>query len=125
MVERRKPLVLSSTRLIVNSVISSSLSDRIAAENAIDSEVLPVVKLPAGILRLPEERNDITGARLAFLDDSSLLGVSTSALKRLSVASGSLVLIHLLFSYNFNIFFIFIFAKFSISNSVSLNSQFC
>lgn len=114
--------MLSSTRLIVNSVISSSLSDRIAAENAIDSEVLPVVKLPAGILRLPEERNDITGARLAFLDDSSLLGVSTSALKRLSVASGSLVLIHLLFSYNFNIFFFF--AKFSVSNSVSLNSQF-
>ncbi|MBA0753653.1 hypothetical protein Gogos_021146, partial [Gossypium gossypioides] len=63
MVWRRKPLVLSSTKIL------------------------------AGILRVSKDKNGISDPKLASLDDSALIGLSTSTLKRLSITSGSLVLV--------------------------------
>lgn len=87
MVERRKPLVLSSTKLLINSVLSSS--PRVSELDGDD--VSPSLQLPAGILRLAKDKIDGSDARLAPFDDAALVGLSTSVLKRLSVTSGSLV----------------------------------
>ncbi|XP_056168069.1 peroxisomal ATPase PEX6 isoform X4 [Syzygium oleosum] len=85
MVERRRrPLLLSSTKSLVDSVLASS--SRLEA-----AELPPELRLPAGILRLAGERAQETDPRLAKLDDAALVGLPTSALKRLSIASGSLV----------------------------------
>ncbi|KAL5795535.1 hypothetical protein ACOSQ2_000355 [Xanthoceras sorbifolium] len=91
MVERRKPLVLSSTKILINSVLSSSR--RACAAESPSHDVSPCLQLPAGILRFWKDKIDIFDAKLATLDDSALLGLSTSVLKRLSVTSGSLVLV--------------------------------
>ncbi|KAH9786272.1 peroxisome biogenesis protein 6 [Citrus sinensis] len=91
MVERRKPLVLSSTKLLINSVLSSSR--RVTGENLVGDDVSPSLQLPAGILRFSKDKIDISDAKFASLDDSALLGLSTCVLKQLSVTSGSLVLV--------------------------------
>ncbi|KAK9142986.1 hypothetical protein Syun_012386 [Stephania yunnanensis] len=101
---RRKPLVLSSTRLLVDSLLNS-------AKETIDAdavEELPgqnfqicgnargSLQFKAGILRCPKLPNgdrDSANEGLVSLDDSSLVGLSAAALKRLSITSGSLVLV--------------------------------
>ncbi|XP_050265419.1 peroxisome biogenesis protein 6 [Quercus robur] len=102
MVERRKPLVLSSTKLLINSVLSSSsssppppqpppqLADRV--EDDVSGGTL---QLRAGILRFPRDKIAISShhPNLASLDDAALVGLSTCALKRLSITSASLVLV--------------------------------
>ncbi|KAF5744157.1 hypothetical protein HS088_TW08G00753 [Tripterygium wilfordii] len=93
MVERRKPLVLASTKVLIDSVLSSSRltgTDKVA-ENKLTVEISSLkLQLPAGILRFSKDNLD---PKQAALDDSALVGLSTSVLKRLSVTSGSLVLI--------------------------------
>lgn len=89
MVGRRKPLVLSSTKSLVNTVLNSS---RIA-ENLPSDEVSPQLKLRAGILRFSGYKKDDTESKLARFDDSALVGLSTSVLKKLSITSGSLVIV--------------------------------
>ncbi|KAK6937427.1 ATPase, AAA-type, core [Dillenia turbinata] len=86
MVERRKPLVLSSTKALINSVLTSP---RFNERESHSNEVV----LPAGILRFSKDKAISVNPKLASLDDSSLIGLSTSLLKRLSITSGSLVLV--------------------------------
>lgn len=95
MVERRNPLVLSSTRTTLRSVLNSlqsvsSNGDRVLNHDEIvlgGSDLLRGnVKLSAGILRWHKD-----DAKLDSLDDSALVGLSTQLLKRLSINSGSLV----------------------------------
>ncbi|KAK3415577.1 hypothetical protein EUGRSUZ_H01193 [Eucalyptus grandis] len=90
MVERRRPLVLSSTKSLVDSVLGPSRPEGggLVPDGASPS---PELKLPAGILRLARERAEESDPRLARLDDAALVGLSTSALKRLSMTSGFLV----------------------------------
>ncbi|CAK8543058.1 unnamed protein product [Lathyrus sativus] len=76
MVERRKPLILCSTKNVMNSVLKSS---------APSINEFPNLHLPVGILRLSNN--------LPSLDHSALIALSTSLLKRLSITSGSPVLI--------------------------------
>ncbi|KAB1203639.1 Peroxisome biogenesis protein 6 [Morella rubra] len=99
MVERRKPLLLASTKLLVNTVLSSSrLSegdrDRIVAvtgEKVPDDIVCGDLQQRVGILRFPRDEDVISERILASLDDAALVGLSTSTLKQLSITSGSLV----------------------------------
>ncbi|XP_027117008.1 peroxisomal ATPase PEX6-like isoform X2 [Coffea arabica] len=97
---RRKPLVLSSTRALVDSVLSCSriqerddVNDdgKIGTQDPQDSQ--PNLQLKAGILRISDNPTDNSQAttKLASLDRSALLGLSTSTLKKLSITSGSLV----------------------------------
>ncbi|PKA64064.1 Peroxisome biogenesis protein 6 [Apostasia shenzhenica] len=88
MVERRKPLVLSSTRKLLDSVLKSAKSSagEYDARESVRSH--PSLRLRAGILRFS---CDSSGTELQ--ESSHLVGVSSSVLKRLSVTSGSLVLI--------------------------------
>ncbi|XP_004493380.1 peroxisomal ATPase PEX6 [Cicer arietinum] len=76
MVERRKPLVLCSTKNVINSLLHSSTSS---------VNDFPKFHLPVGILRF-------SGKSPSF-DHSALLALSTSLLKRLSITSGSPVLV--------------------------------
>ncbi|XP_068344876.1 peroxisomal ATPase PEX6-like isoform X2 [Pyrus communis] len=83
---RRKPLVLS----LVNSVLSE---DR-PVDGGGDGDESTSLQLPPGILRLSKDRTVLSNSpKLASLDDSALVGLSTSALKRLSITSGSLVIV--------------------------------
>ncbi|KAL1832909.1 hypothetical protein ACET3Z_002560 [Daucus carota] len=95
MVERRKPLVLSSTKTLINSLLNSSRpedqSER--AESVSGDKSSPAVQLKAGILRLGNGKTVISDPKIASFDDSALVGLSTSQLKRLSITSGSLVLV--------------------------------
>jgi hypothetical protein len=97
MVERRKPLVLSTTKLLVSSVLSSSQLgevDRVrvvAGSEPLGDDVAGDLQQRAGILRFSTDRNVISDPKLNSLDDAALAGLSTSALKRLSITSGSLV----------------------------------
>ncbi|KAM7255147.1 hypothetical protein ACFE04_020388 [Oxalis oulophora] len=75
--KRRKPLVLASTKSILNSLNLNS-SRQLSENNFILSR--------AGILCFKQHHNH-------NLDDASLVGLSLSALKTLSVTSGSLVLV--------------------------------
>lgn len=100
MVGRRKPLVLSSTKSLLNSVLNSSTTEKI---NGIDGapvnkysdgdgeeEAPTMLQLRAGILRLSEDK---LGKKATSLDDAALIGLSTSLLKRLLITSGSLVIV--------------------------------
>ncbi|TYG56784.1 hypothetical protein ES288_D08G091300v1 [Gossypium darwinii] len=89
MVGRRKPLVLSSTKILVNSVLSSTRLNEAGPANLSGDGL----RLKAGILRVSKVKNSISDPKLASLDDSALIGLSTSTLKRLSITSGSLVLV--------------------------------
>ncbi|KAK2980628.1 hypothetical protein RJ640_011436 [Escallonia rubra] len=95
MVERRrKPLVLSSTKQLVSSVLNSSRTEQQA--DGIDRtdhlDTPPLLQLRAGILRFSKDKVDISASTMASLnDDAALIGLSTSVLKKLSVTSGSLI----------------------------------
>ncbi|KAJ4895188.1 Peroxisome biogenesis protein 6 [Raphanus sativus] len=86
MVERRRsPLVLSSTRATLRSVLNSLQPDETPGR---PDSIRRNLTLPAGILRWQGE-----GVNGSDLDDSSLVGLSTQLLKRLSINSGSFVII--------------------------------
>lgn len=89
MVERkRKPLVLSSTKALLDSVLNSSKPKVVEDET---DRTRPAIQLGAGILRLSKDKTDISRPKLSSFDDAALVGLSTSVLKRLSITSGSLV----------------------------------
>ena len=101
MVERRRPLVLSSTKLLISSVLSSSSSSSPPpppppqlADRVEDDVSGGTLQLRAGILRFPRDKIAISShhSNLASLDDAALVGLSTCALKRLSITSASLVI---------------------------------
>lgn len=79
--KRREPLVLASTRSLLDSVLGHT---PVAAPS--------LVRLPAGLLRLADGRASELG-----VDGSISVGVSVSVLKRLSTSSGSLVAFFTLF----------------------------
>ncbi|XP_048441780.1 peroxisome biogenesis protein 6-like [Pyrus x bretschneideri] len=83
MVERRRrnPLVLTSTKNLINSVLSEG--HRVDGSGYGDAATS--FQLPRGILRLSKD-----SPKLASLDDSALVGLSTPALKRLSITACSL-----------------------------------
>lgn len=97
MVERRKPLVLSSTKALINSLLNSSKPQQIHGIDpttpASVDESSPSVLLPAGIIRFSKDRKDILDPKVTSLDDSALVGLPTSVLKKLSVTSGSLIFV--------------------------------
>ncbi|KAM7495900.1 hypothetical protein LguiA_020314 [Lonicera macranthoides] len=95
---RRKPLVLSSTKVLLNSLLLSSSSITNQRDDGIDpsSTANCLLQLPAGILRFSFEEDQTLISSLPNLvsfDDAVLVGLSTSALKNLSITSGSLVLV--------------------------------
>lgn len=91
MVERRrKPLVLSSTKTLINSLLNSS-NPEAQSQSISGDKSSPAVQLQAGILRLTNAKTVISDPKLASFDDSALVGLSTSLLKKLSITSGSLV----------------------------------
>ncbi|XP_052186200.1 peroxisome biogenesis protein 6 isoform X2 [Diospyros lotus] len=99
MVERRKPLVLTSTKALISSVLGSSTT-RDQTTAAIDRtgpgsvDEATSILIPAGILRLSNDLEAaIAAQKLASLDDSALVGLPTSVLKKLSITSGSLVFV--------------------------------
>lgn len=83
--------MLSSTKALISSVLSSSRTHEIDRSSG-DESSAPVVLLPAGILRLSKDGKDISDSKLDSLDDSALVGLPTAVLKKLSITSGSLVL---------------------------------
>ncbi|KAL6208467.1 hypothetical protein ACLB2K_019416 [Fragaria x ananassa] len=93
MVGRRKPLVLTSTKTLIKSLLSSSpaglTSDHGHPLSASDDVSTTFQLLPPGILRFSVDRSP----KSAPLDDSGLVRLSTSILKRLCITSGSLVLV--------------------------------
>ncbi|KAE9464038.1 hypothetical protein C3L33_04054, partial [Rhododendron williamsianum] len=94
MVERRKPLVLSSTKALINSVLSSSRPQEIhEIDRRSGDESSPSVLLQAGILRLSKDGKETGESKVDSLDDSALVGLPTSVLKKLSITSGSLVVV--------------------------------
>lgn len=90
MSERRKPLILSSTRALLDSVISPASSAADGNHLRATAPSHPSVRLRVGILRFSESDDGI-GSELH--ESSQLVGVSSSVLKRLSVITGSLALI--------------------------------
>ncbi|BBH10385.1 peroxin 6 [Prunus dulcis] len=86
---RRKPLVLTSTKALINSVLSLS---RPSEDHRVDDvdDASTSLQLPPGILRISKDKTAISSPKLASFDDSALVGLSTSVLKRLSITSGSL-----------------------------------
>ncbi|KAF8394533.1 hypothetical protein HHK36_020743 [Tetracentron sinense] len=96
MVERRKPLILSSTKNLLDSLLfSSKINDGSGVDRnqLSDHGNLPFLQLPAGILRCSNDQTNIPDSNVASLDDSTLVGLSASVLKRLSITSGSLVVV--------------------------------
>ncbi|CAI0447662.1 unnamed protein product [Linum tenue] len=96
---RRKPLILSSTKVLVNSLLTSSqLGDQGDRYAAADGKLagqcfFHTLQLPCGILRSSLDRTNVSDSKPISLDGSALLGLSLSALKKLAVTSGSLVLV--------------------------------
>jgi len=96
MVERRNPLVLSSTRSTLRSVLNSSQPSSADGDRVLnkDGDLLRGnARLSAGILRWRKDGENVSDAKLDSLDDSALVGLSTQLLKRLSINSGSLVVV--------------------------------
>ncbi|XP_028762312.1 peroxisome biogenesis protein 6 isoform X2 [Neltuma alba] len=96
MAGRRKPLVLASTKLLINSVLSSSQGGEAntgAGDKLFDDGSPGNLRLPVGILRLSEGENERPEPQSDALDYSASVGLSTSRLRRLSITSGSLVLV--------------------------------
>ncbi|XP_058087306.1 peroxisomal ATPase PEX6 isoform X9 [Magnolia sinica] len=91
MVERRKPLILSSTKTLLHSVLNPSPTERSPPSD--HSNPSSSLRLTAGILRRSGDSISGIGLKEASLDNSAFIGVSALVLKRLSVASGSLVLV--------------------------------
>ena len=93
MVERRKPLVLASTKFVVNSVLRSSHGLESTGDNFFDDGSPEKLEVPVGILRFSQDANEKLQPQFAALDHSSLLALSTSLLRTLSITSASLVVI--------------------------------
>ncbi|XP_047310635.1 peroxisome biogenesis protein 6 [Impatiens glandulifera] len=92
--KRRKPLVLSSTKALINTVLSSAKTVR-EDGSGIDRKG-PVLcseglQFPAGILLLLKEAKGSFQRTVSSLDDSILIGFPASVLKKLSITSGSMV----------------------------------
>lgn len=85
MVEKRKPLILSSTKNLLNSLLNSETQTQIS--------LLSTVQLRAGILQVSKDASKVSNPKFVNFDDSALVGLTTSQLRRLCVTSGSLVLI--------------------------------
>ncbi|XP_075509403.1 peroxisomal ATPase PEX6 isoform X1 [Primulina tabacum] len=83
---RRKPLVLASTEALVNSLLNPFKHIDEEAEGSHRIAPYPL-QVTAGILRLCKDAT----VDFPTLDDSSLVGLSASLLKRLSITSGSLI----------------------------------
>ncbi|XP_064969294.1 peroxisomal ATPase PEX6-like isoform X1 [Musa acuminata AAA Group] len=98
MADRRKPLVLSSTRALLDSVLGSAGSQGVGdgavgaegeARGAADRR-RPELRLPVGILRF----SDSGGVGSDELKENFfVVGLSASVLKKLAIASGSLILL--------------------------------
>lgn len=91
----RRPLILNSSKTHFSSVFNSlpvAENTPVAGEHNLsaDSEP-PELQLQTGILRFDEDGNGNSPRKLFSFDDSAVVGVSMSVLKRLSIASGSLV----------------------------------
>ncbi|XP_010249705.1 PREDICTED: peroxisome biogenesis protein 6 isoform X2 [Nelumbo nucifera] len=94
MVERRKPLILSSTKNLLDSILNSAEArDGVQRNQLPENNKSPSLRLRAGILRLSRDKSDVRDQKWASLDDSVLVGVSATVLKRLCITSGSLVLV--------------------------------
>ncbi|XP_043720572.1 peroxisome biogenesis protein 6 [Telopea speciosissima] len=96
MVERRRPLILCSTKNLLHSVLNSSKitdGDGVEGNRVSDNGNLQSLRLHAGILRCSMDQTEGRGPKEDSLDDSTLVGLSASTLKCLSVTSGSLVII--------------------------------
>lgn len=102
MVERRrKPLVLSSTKALLNSLLTTSrnqVTDR--DDDTLSSQnLLPAVQLKTGVLQAELDGISVSQTKnssgIGSIDSSALVGLSISVLKRLSITSGSLVLLFL------------------------------
>ncbi|KAL0700584.1 hypothetical protein Bca4012_056706 [Brassica carinata] len=98
MVERRTPLVLSSTRATLRSVLNSlqpvASDGGRAQSNAVISCGSDLIQLSAGVLRWQRHGVNVSDSKLDSFDDSALVGLSTQSLKRLSINAGSLVVIN-------------------------------
>ncbi|KAH6766372.1 peroxin 6 [Perilla frutescens var. hirtella] len=92
MVERRKrkPLVLSSTQALVDSLLNShrTTQDSDGIDKIDPSPSARTLQFTAGILRVSKD------ATVNSVDGSVLVGLSTALLKQLSITSGSLILIN-------------------------------
>ncbi|XP_020113023.1 uncharacterized protein LOC109727345 [Ananas comosus] len=101
MVERRRrPLILASTRAILDSVVNSAKSIDAAEDNSVlrprrsrfidedggSASAYASLRLKAGILRVVHEGG---GANEEFNELSSFVGVSTDVLRRLAITSRS------------------------------------
>ncbi|KAL6516016.1 peroxisomal assembly protein [Orobanche gracilis] len=91
MVERRKrkPLVLSSTKAILDSLLISrdTIRDADGSHEIALGSSARTLRLTSGILKISKDTT------VDSVDNSILVGLSTSVLKRLSITSGSLILI--------------------------------
>lgn len=84
--------MLASTEALVNSLLNPSIQIDEEAEGSHRIAPYPLaagVQVTSGILRLSK----VATVDLSTLDDSSLVGLPASLLKRLSITSGSLILI--------------------------------
>ncbi|THU50431.1 hypothetical protein C4D60_Mb06t20150 [Musa balbisiana] len=98
MADRRKPLVLSSTRALLDSVLGSAGSQGVGdgavgaegeARGAADRR-RPALRLPVGILRFSDSGGDGSDE---LKENFFVVGLSASVLKKLAIASGSLILL--------------------------------
>ncbi|CAH9098755.1 unnamed protein product [Cuscuta epithymum] len=96
MVERRKPLILAATKAHLSSILNDEPYN-LTKSIQTPSSSFPInasIHLRAGILQFPKDPNAIPPPKsVASLDHSSMVGLSTSALKKLSITSGSLVFV--------------------------------
>ncbi|KAL8167782.1 hypothetical protein V2J09_009281 [Rumex salicifolius] len=91
---RRKPLVLASTKALVDSLLASSKNpggSDTASPVSFSDESLSPLKFRAGILRFAAA--NCVKSNLDKFDRSALVGLSTSALRQLGIVSGSTVLV--------------------------------
>lgn len=81
--------MLSSTKVLVDSLLNSckTTEDTHGIDEIAPSPSLPILRLTAGILRISKD------AIPNSVDSSVSVGLSITALKRLSISSGSLILI--------------------------------
>ncbi|KAG9156988.1 hypothetical protein Leryth_009024 [Lithospermum erythrorhizon] len=94
MVERRKPLVLSSTKALVNSLLTTSISTQSDQTPPLTTAVdhrSNTLCLRGGVLNFLKNKEELLNSKLVSLDEAVLVGVSTCVLKQLSITSGELV----------------------------------
>ncbi|KAJ8898828.1 hypothetical protein K2173_007253 [Erythroxylum novogranatense] len=92
----RRPLLLSSTKVLLKSVLNTTSlvnGDSSSFLNFSADDVSPTIQLRVGILRLSNDKVDDPRQKVTPFDDSALIGLSTSVLKRLTITSGSLVIV--------------------------------